>query len=90
MSKRKYNALAERRVPVSKYRALVDFSIRDDKGSWLNVKAGEEFTPPSRMNVRQHVELSEIEAVKDTPQWDATHPLKLAKAEERDEVTDNG
>ncbi|HUV73868.1 MAG TPA: hypothetical protein VMW79_06140 [Anaerolineae bacterium] len=62
--RKKYRAPAERRSHEKRYRALVDFSIRDDKGGWLNVKAGEEFTPPARMNVRQHVELSEVEEAK--------------------------
>ena len=62
--RKKYRAPVERRSHEKRYRALVGFSIRDDKGGWLNVKAGEEFSPPARMNIRQHVELSEIEAVK--------------------------
>jgi len=73
------------RAPVERYRALVGFSIRDDKGGWLNVKAGEEFTPPERMNVRQHVELGEIEVVDD--------PHERTEAQYEDcpeEVTDNG
>jgi hypothetical protein len=46
-----------------KYRALVDLSIRDDKGGWLNAKAGEEFTPPKQMHIESAVAQGHIEAV---------------------------
>ena len=83
MNKRKYRAPVERRSHEDRHRALVGFSIRDDKGGWLNVKAGEEFTPPERMNVRQHIELGEIEVVDD--------PHERAQYEDcPEEVTDNG
>lgn len=75
-----------------KYRALKDLSFRADKGGWLDVKEGEEFKPPKKTNIPQCIERGYIEcigAVKDTPQWDATHPLKLAKSEERDEVNND-
>jgi len=49
-----------------KYRALTDLSIRKDKGDgFLNVKAGEEFTPPKRMAIAQSIERGYIEEVKD-------------------------
>jgi hypothetical protein len=48
-----------------KYRALVDLSIRDDKGGWLNAKAGEEFTPPKKMNIPGSIKQGYIEAVED-------------------------
>jgi len=48
-----------------KVRALIDLSFRNDKGDgWLDVKAGEEFTPPKKTNIPQGIERGYFEAVK--------------------------
>ena len=46
-----------------KVRALVDLSIRDDKGGWLNAKAGEEFEPPKKMDIASGIKQGHIEAM---------------------------
>jgi len=51
-----------------KYRALVDLSIRSDKSGWLDIKAGEDFTPPKRMDIPGAIKqgfVEPIEKVKD-------------------------
>jgi hypothetical protein len=48
-----------------KFRALVDLSIRDDKGVLQDVKAGAAFKPPKKMLVDQAIERGYIEAVEE-------------------------
>jgi hypothetical protein len=49
-----------------KYRALIDLSFRNDRGDgWLDVKAGEEFTPPKKTNITQGIERGYFEAMEE-------------------------
>ena len=47
-----------------KMRALIDLSWRDGKG-WLNIKAGEEFKPPKKVDIAQGIERGYFEAVEE-------------------------
>jgi len=52
-----------------KYRALIDLSYRTGRG-WLDIKAGDEFTPPKTARIAEGIERGYFEAVEEVKHED--------------------
>jgi len=48
-----------------KVRALVDLSIRNNKNVFMNVAAGQEFTPPKLMDISSAIKQGYVEPVEE-------------------------